>query len=120
MPEKEFSSKLLVLFRPSIQPYLISEFKYDPAKLIAKLECPLLVVNGTTDVQVPVEDGKRLVEARKGTKHLIVVQMNHVLKHTDKTTVLEQLPLYTEAGNPLHPKLADELATFLKESLGGK
>jgi pimeloyl-ACP methyl ester carboxylesterase len=86
----------------------------DPAALLAKLEVPTLVVNGTADIQVPVEDGKPLAASRPGIKQVVLPQMNHVLKQTDKTVRLEQLPVYSDPTIPLHPKLADELAAFLK------
>ena len=52
-------AELQVLFRPSVQPYLISWFRYDPATEIKKLEMPVLIAQGTTDIQVSVEDAKR-------------------------------------------------------------
>jgi pimeloyl-ACP methyl ester carboxylesterase len=118
VPEKEIPAILLALFRPNIQPYLISEFKYDPATLLAKLDAPVLVVSGTTDIQVSVEDGKRLAEAKTGVKHCILDNMNHVLKQTEKKAKLDQLSIYTDPTVPLHPKLVDELAAFLKQSFG--
>ena len=51
---------LMALFRPSVQPYLMSWLKYDPAKEIAGLSVPILVVQGTTDLQVSVDDAKLL------------------------------------------------------------
>jgi pimeloyl-ACP methyl ester carboxylesterase len=109
---------LHLLFRPSIQPYLISEFKYDPAVLLAKLNGPVLVISGTTDIQVSVEDGKRLSEARSGVKHCVIEQMNHVLKKTELKVKLGQLPLYFDPTIPLHPQLVDEIAAFIKQSIG--
>ena len=44
--------QLLSIFRPAIQPFLISWIKYDPSVELAKLEVPVLVVQGTTDIQV--------------------------------------------------------------------
>ncbi|HEV3439154.1 MAG TPA: alpha/beta fold hydrolase [Gemmata sp.] len=118
VPEKEMPSSLKGLFRPSVQPYLISEFKQDPAAILAKLDGPVLVISGTTDIQVPVEDGNRLAAAKPGIKHIVFDQMNHVLKRTEKPGKLEQLPLYSDPSIPLHPKLVDELAAFLKQSFG--
>ncbi len=43
---------LYLSYRPSVQPYLISWFRYDPATEIAKLHLPVLIVQGTTDFQV--------------------------------------------------------------------
>jgi uncharacterized protein len=118
--EKDVPAVLNALFRPSIQPYLISEFKQDPAAILAKLDGPVLVVSGTKDIQVPVEDGERLAAAKLGIKHIVFDQMNHVLKQTDKNGRLEQLSIYTDPTIPLHPKLVDELVSFLKQSFGGK
>lgn len=40
-----------LLFRPSVQPYRISTFRYDPARELASLSVPVLVVQGTTDAR---------------------------------------------------------------------
>lgn len=120
VPKKDVPASLMTLFRPSVQPYLISEFKQDPTQTLAVYVGPVLVVSGTTDIQVPVEDGNRLARSRPGTKHVTFDQMNHVLKQVDSKEMAKQLPAYKERGIPLHPKLVDELAGYLKESLGGK
>ena len=52
-----------MLFRPSVQPYLISAFKYDPVIEISKVQSPVLIVQGTTDIQIQVEDAKKLAVA---------------------------------------------------------
>jgi hypothetical protein len=44
--------------------------------------------------------------------------MNHVLKQTEKKAKLEQLSVYIDPTVPLHPKLVDELAAFLKQAFG--
>lgn len=51
---------LYVLFRPSIQPYLISWFKYNPVAEIESINCPLLILQGDRDLQITVEDGELL------------------------------------------------------------
>jgi pimeloyl-ACP methyl ester carboxylesterase len=51
------------LFRPSVQPYLISWFKYKPAEEFAKLPIPALVVQGTTDLQVGTAEAETLKKA---------------------------------------------------------
>ena len=42
------------LFRPTVQPYMISWFKYDPQNEIKKLSILTLILQGTTDIQVSV------------------------------------------------------------------
>ncbi|MEO0741528.1 MAG: alpha/beta hydrolase, partial [Bacteroidota bacterium] len=107
------SPMLLTMFRPSIQPYLTSVMAYDPTTLLAALDAPVLVVNGTTDVQVTVDDGERLAEADNAT--LIVIDgMNHILKAVDGPLQM-QLPSYGDPSLPLHLDLLPALVGFLAE-----
>ncbi|MEM6785270.1 MAG: alpha/beta hydrolase, partial [Bacteroidota bacterium] len=102
---------LAPVFRPSIQAYLISAMGSDPATLVDTLGCPVLVVNGTTDVQITVEDGERLAEADNA--ELIVIDgMNHVLKAVNGP-LQAQLPSYGDPSLPLHPDLVPAISTFL-------
>jgi pimeloyl-ACP methyl ester carboxylesterase len=109
---------LLTLFRPSVQPYLISVFRYDPVKLAAAFPGPLVVVGGTTDLQVPPDDARRLAAARPGTTVVVIDDMNHLLKRVASTERLTQLPSYTDPAVPLHPKLVGAVAGFLRAALG--
>jgi uncharacterized protein len=117
---KEVPKGLEMLFRPSVQPFLIAAFKIDPAKLVAEVNCPVLVVAGSTDIQVTAEDAKRLGEANPKAKVATVKGMNHVLKAVEGTHQLVQLASYTDASLPLHPKLLIEVGGFLKPTLGAK
>jgi pimeloyl-ACP methyl ester carboxylesterase len=104
--------ELASLFRPSVQPYLISYFKYDPALELGGLLAPTLIVQGTTDLQETVEDAKRLAAGSKNAQLLIVEDMNHTLKHA--TTLPEQQAAYFDPSVPLSKSLADDVAKFLK------
>ena len=77
------SQMLYSLFRPSVQPYIISWFKYDPQKEIAKLDIPILIVQGTTDIQVSVSDADKLALANKKSQKQIIEGMNHILKEAE-------------------------------------
>ncbi len=117
---KDVPKDLEVLFRPSVQPFLISAFKHDPAKLIAGIDCPVLVVSGSTDIQVSAEDAKRLGEGNSKAKVVTINGMNHVLKAVEGTNKLVQLPSYADPSLPLHPKLMLVAGGFLKQSLAEK
>jgi pimeloyl-ACP methyl ester carboxylesterase len=117
---KETPKELVTLFRPSVQPYLISEFKYDPAKLAAGITAPLLVVSGSTDIQVSAADAKRLGGANPKAKVVTIEGMNHVLKSVKETDRLLQLPSYADPSLPLHPKLVPVLVAFLKAATDRK
>jgi pimeloyl-ACP methyl ester carboxylesterase len=117
---KDVPAKLKALFRPSVQPYLIGLFKHDPAKLAADFPGPHLVVSGSSDIQVPASDGKRLAGENPKAKWVTIEGMNHILKPVANTNRVVQVLTYTDPSLPLHPKLVPEVVAFLKESLGGK
>ncbi|WP_295195705.1 alpha/beta fold hydrolase [uncultured Brevundimonas sp.] len=54
---------LAALFRPSVQPYLISWLPLDPAALLAAYEGPVFIGQGTTDLQIGVTDAQALAAA---------------------------------------------------------
>jgi uncharacterized protein len=105
---------LYSLFRPSVQPYLISWFKYDPRKEIAKLYIPVLIINGTTDIQVSVDDAKNLHAACKQSKLLLVEGMTHLLKEgpADRD---KNIALYNSTpGEPVKTALMQAMVQFIK------
>jgi pimeloyl-ACP methyl ester carboxylesterase len=106
-------SFLNALFRPSVRPYLKSWFAYSPAEEIARLTVPVLIIQGTTDVQVKVEDASRLAQAKPGSKLVVIDGMNHVLK-TAQGTMVEQMPSYSNPDLPVVPSVIDEIAGFVK------
>jgi len=106
------------LFRPSVQPYLISYFKYDPAREITGLHIPVLLVQGTTDMQVLVDDAKLLAAAKKDAQWLEIKEMNHMLKHAK--TLDEQMATYTDPKVPLAPGLVEGVAEFLSRAFNEK
>jgi hypothetical protein len=57
---------LAALFRPSVQGFLIDQMSYDPAQLLARYAGPVLVLQGTTDLQISMQDAQRLAGARPG------------------------------------------------------
>lgn len=103
------------LFRPSVQPYMISWFKYDPAVEIAKLKMPVLILQGTTDLQVKTEDAEALATALPKAQKIILKDMNHVLKYCTATDMNGQMPYYTASAFPLHPELITNLVNFIKK-----
>ena len=100
------------LFRPTLQPYLISWFKYDPVREIAGLNLPVLILQGTTDLQVGVDDAQRLAAAKRDAKLALIDNMNHVLKRA--VTPPEQQAAYTDPSLPIEPKAVEEITGFLR------
>ena len=101
--------ELFGLFRPSIQPYMMSWMKYDPAVEICNLKIPIVIVQGTTDLQVKEEDAVILFKAHPLNARLIIIEnMNHVLK----IAPLDRAKNIETYSNPELP-LAEELCRVL-------
>lgn len=104
--------ELLPLYRPSVQPYLISWFRYMPAEEIAQLVVPVLIVQGTTDMQVSVVEAEALKRAKPDAGLLIVDGMNHVLKLVP-TDPARQQASYSDPTLPVAPELVERTARFI-------
>lgn len=100
------------ILRKSVQPYMISWFKYDPQKEIAKLTIPVLIVQGTTDIQVSTTDANLLHKGLPRAKLVIVEGMNHILKNAPADRQLN-IATYTEPDLPLKKELIDNLMPFI-------
>lgn len=109
---KNVNLLLYSLFRPSVQPYLISLFRYDPQAEIRKLKIPVLVVQGTSDLQVKVEDARALTAACPAARYLQVEGMNHVLKIVGDDITANQAA-YNDPSLPLPDLLVKEVAGFI-------
>jgi pimeloyl-ACP methyl ester carboxylesterase len=101
------------VFRPSVQPYLISWYKYDPAHEIAKVRIPVLIVQGTTDLQVGTGDAKLLAAANPQAKLTLLDGMNHMLVDAPADRAAN-LATYTEPALPLNAELVPAVANALK------
>lgn len=104
--------ELFGLFRPSVQPYMMSWMKYDPAVEISKLKIPIVIIQGSTDLQVSEEDARLLFAAHRLDSRLIIIEdMNHVLKLSplDRTKNIET---YSKPDLPLAEELVKLLGTL--------
>lgn len=106
--------QLFNLFRPSALPYLISWFKYNPAELIKELNIPILIAQGTTDIQVSADNAKILNSAAKNPDLTIIKGMNHVLKNVEGG-LQEQLESYQNPDLPVSRPLIDSVSEFVNK-----
>ena len=112
--EENVPQMLYALFRPSVQPYMISWFKYDPQIEIAKLNKPVLIVQGTTDIQVSVLDADKLASANNKAQKQIIEGMNHILKEAEMDR-LKNIQTYSMPDLPLKKTLIEIIVKFIEE-----
>lgn len=111
----QVSAPLAGLFRPSVQPYWISELKFDPVTLIRQVTLPTLIIQGDRDLQVGVADAQKLAAAQPAAKLVIVPGMNHVLVDAPPDSAGNQAT-YAQPDRPLSADLITTLITFLKSA----
>jgi pimeloyl-ACP methyl ester carboxylesterase len=104
---------LFALFRPSVQPYLVSVFAYKPTVEMAALRVPTLVVQGTTDIQVAVPEAEALKAARPDATLKVIEGMNHVLK-TAPGDRAANIATYSNPDLPLADGLATAVTSFIR------
>lgn len=108
------SPLLYSLFRPSVQPYMMSWIKHDPALLLSQLIIPGMIIQGTHDIQVTMEDAKRLVQYNPNLYSVTVEGMNHILKMAPKDR-MQNAQTYSNPTLPLPTELIQPLARFIKQ-----
>lgn len=101
------------VFRPSVQPYLISLFRQDPAAAFARLTIPALIIQGRNDVQVDVADAERLKAARPDAQMVLIDGMNHMLR-ISPADMSEQRESYSNPDLPLAHELGERIVSFIR------
>ena len=101
------------LFRASVQPYMISWFAKDPQVEIKKLSIPVLLIQGTNDLQVSVEDAKLLAKANPLAQLVLIKNMNHIFRIIDGDTKVN-LASYGNSSLPVSEELVSVIVGFIK------
>ncbi|WP_221567939.1 alpha/beta hydrolase [Alkalihalobacillus sp. TS-13] len=112
---EEVDPQLMSIFKPSVQPFLMSWLNYDPTEEIRQMSIPTLIINGKNDVQVSVKDAENLAAARPDAELLLIDKMNHVLKEAPENRD-ENLATYSDPSLPLADGLVEGITNFLKEN----
>lgn len=111
---KNVDPMLNSLFRASIQPYLISWFKYDPQTEIKKITVPILIVQGNKDLQVTVKDAELLSQANRNAELLIVDKMNHIMKNIEGDNQAN-MESYNNETLPVSEIMTNKIISFIKK-----
>lgn len=109
---KNYNPMLEMVFRPSVQPFILSWMQYNPQEEIKELDMPVLLINGSNDLQVQEEQAELLKKANPEAKLVILDKMNHVFRKIEGDD-LENSKSYNDAGLPLHPELVPLIANFI-------
>ena len=106
--------QLYSIARPSVQFYMMSWCRYDPTQVIRKLKMPILLIQGTTDLQVTVDNGQKLKSAKSNAYLMIIRGMNYVLK-TAPADKEPNLATYKQPDLPLNTEMVTDIVDFIQK-----
>ena len=107
-----YSPGLASIFRMAIQPFIFSWMQYNPQEEIAKLNIPVLIINGDQDIQVQISEAELLKAAKPDASYTIVPGMNHIFKYIEGNA-LENSKSYNQYNLPVMPELIDTIVKFI-------
>ena len=102
------------LFRADVQSYLIDASGYDPVEEISKLNMPILIIQGSTDIQIEVSDALILHKAVKNSKLEIIDGMNHVFRQASDNRLLN-LQTYGNPELPIDNNMVNIISEFIEK-----
>lgn len=102
------------IFRKSVQPYILSWVAIDPCETIKKIKVPILIIQGTTDVQVTTQQAAILKKCNPKATLLIIDGMNHILKQSPME-IVANTATYSNADLPLMPGLTTAIVQFINK-----
>lgn len=109
---EEVPAPLAVLFRPSVQPYMMSWLPLDPARLIAAYDGPVLIGQGTTDIQITMTDAEALKAAKPEADLVTFEGVNHVLKASPQDRAAN-IATYGNPDLPIAEGVSEAVADFI-------
>ncbi|VWD43000.1 hydrolase [Burkholderia lata] len=107
---------LMPLFRPQVQRFLMSELTVDPAALLAGYMNPVLIVQGSRDIQVAEQDAELLKDANPRAEMALIADVNHTLKTVRTADLQENLAAYSNPDLPLADGVVEAISTFVHAS----
>jgi pimeloyl-ACP methyl ester carboxylesterase len=110
----DFNPMLISLFNQQVQPFLISWIQYNPQIEIKKLTIPILIIQGTKDIQVSIKDAELLHKANTTSKLKLIENINHIFKEIN-VDVNEKLQSYSNPKLPITPILTTTILNFINQ-----
>ncbi|MES2046001.1 MAG: alpha/beta fold hydrolase [Pseudomonadota bacterium] len=114
VPEATLPAPIQPLFADRLQSYWIDLLSHDPAKLIAAVKLPVLIVQGERDLQVSVKDAQLLKAAQPSATLLLVPGVNHVLRQVASDDRAANMATYRDATLAIDPAVPAAVAGFVK------
>jgi pimeloyl-ACP methyl ester carboxylesterase len=111
IPDAERIARLLT------DPWHRAFVDYDPAPMLERVKCPVLVLNGDLDLQVVADVNVPAIEAafRKGGNQRVTVRRFPMLNHLFQTAATGLPAEYQQIDETIAPVVLDTIANWLHE-----
>lgn len=103
---------LYYIASPAKQHFLMSLCRIVPQRGMKRIKFPVLIVQGTTDLTVPVENAEKLKKAKSDATLLVISGMNHILKPAPADPE-QNMATYSKPDLPLKPELVPAMVEFI-------
>ncbi|PTS82566.1 alpha/beta hydrolase [Sphingomonas sp. HMWF008] len=113
VPQASLPAPIQPLFADKLQGYWIDLMSHDPAKLIASVKLPVLILQGTRDIQVSVADAEALKRAQPKAVLTLLPGINHVLRPVASDDRRTNIATYADAALPISPDVAAAVVGFV-------
>ncbi len=111
----DYPRALESIFNLETQPFMMSWMSYNPQEEIRDLEIPVLIINGTKDLQVSEEEANLLHSANSNSTLKIIEKMNHILVPIEGDT-LENSKSYNETQRTVSEELIKTIVSFINNN----
>lgn len=110
------SERIILLLKDPWHRWFID---YDPAPMLAKVKCPVLVLNGDLDLQVVADVNVPAVEAalRKGGNHHVTVRRFPGLNHLFQTGTTGLPEEYSQIQETIAPVVLETMVEWLQATV---
>jgi len=106
--------ELYYIASPSKQHFLMSLCRLVPQRGMKRIKFPVLIIQGTTDLTIPVENGEKLKKAKSDAVYLPIAGMNHILKAAPADPD-QNMATYDKPDLPLKPELVTGIVDFINK-----
>ena len=99
---------------PAKQNFLMSWCRLAPLKGMKGMKIPTMIIQGTTDLAIPLSNGQKLRKAKSDAVYLEVQGMNHIFKDAPADTD-KNIATYTKDDVPLSAALVPGIVAFVNK-----
>jgi uncharacterized protein len=110
-----FHPALQAMFAPAIQGFWKSLLQTNPTQLIKAYSGPILIIQGSSDLQVSMADAKALAAAQPRATLIELASVNHVLKFVSAQRDAN-LASYNDPTLPISSQVVASIADFISKN----